>query len=335
MGMPNGGPGFTVSHRWAAGEAAAALPDDILEASSESGVSETVTSASETTGATGVEKRRSTRVVRAVPIIVVGTDALGQPFRESTSTMMVDCYGCKFQSRNYAPKNSTVMVEIFHAPGWDRRVVRGRVVWVQRPRTHRENYQIAIELEVAGNVWGVSPPPADWFAHPDDQAPAPIEVSDPGPIDAAGYVQSEPEKDSLCEENLAAESYQSVDDGHSASSDFGEKEPTGGQSEIERVPEEFTFTREHLDGQLQEAIGRTLRTMIERAAEAAVTDLLQDVSERTIALVEAARRVSEQTAEEVDAKIRSVLDEAVKSLHIELPKPSNPKRRRKASRRDS
>jgi type IV secretory pathway VirB4 component len=112
-------------------------------------------------------------------------------------------------------------------------------------------------------------------------------------------------------------------------------EGVNGPIELEEEPEEFTFTREHLDGQLHEAIGRTLQTMIERAAEAAVRNLLQDVSERTIALVEAARRISEEAAQEVDAKIRSVLDETVKSLQIELPKPSTPKRRRSGSRRSS
>jgi hypothetical protein len=297
-------------------------------------VSETVTSASDTDGATGIEKRRSTRVVRAVPIIVVGTDPLGQPFRESTSTMVVDCYGCKFQSRNYAPKNSTVMVEIFHAPGWDRRVVRGRVVWVQRPRTHRENYQIAIELEVPGNVWGVSPPPADWFAHTEDQAPTPIEVSDPGPLDGSGDLPTETNQNELGEAAVVEECLCVPNESLSPRATPPEQ-GIGDAIEPEDEPEEFTFTREHLDGQLHEAIGRTLQTMIERAAEAAVRDLLQDVSERTIALVEAARRISEETAEEVDSKIRSVLDEAVKSLRIELPKPTTSKRRRKGSRRDS
>ena len=288
---------------------------------------ETVTSASETPRASGAEKRRSTRVVRAVPIIVVGTDALGQPFRESTSTMMVDCFGCKFQSQNYVPKNSMVTVEIFHAPGWDRRVIRGKVVWVQRPRTHRENYQIAIEMDVPGNVWGLSPGPADWFSHPDDIAQAPIEVLDPVSSDASRNGDGEIE-----------ESRESQREGeHTGAQDNNSGEESAIAEAIEteyREAEEITFTREHLDGELREAIGKTLRGIIEKAAEEAVRDLIQDVSDRTSALVEAARRISQETAEEVDAKLRSVLDETVKSLQIELPKSSSPKRRRKGSKRD-
>lgn len=295
-------------------------------------MSETAITASEPTAAGGVEKRRSTRLVRAVPIIVVGTDALGQPFRESTSTMMVDCYGCKFQSRNYAPKHSTVTVEIFHAPGWDRRVVHGKVVWVQRPRTHRENYQIAIALEVPGNVWGVSPPPQDWFAHPDDQAPAPIEVSDTEPLDAASLAQPETEQCPSAGPQAALEALSMPAGASTEIVESHEDGITSDAEDIQPTAEEFTFTREHLDGQIHEAIGKTLRAMIERAAEAAVQDLLEDVSERTAELVEAARRISQEAAQEVDAKLRSVLDETVKSLHLELPKPTTHKRRRKGGR---
>lgn len=276
-------------------------------------MSETATPASETPRPHGVEKRRSTRVVRAVPIIVVATDALGQTVRESTSTLVVDCYGCKFQSQSYIPKNSTITLEIFHAPGWDRRVIRGRVVWLQRPRTHREKYQIAVEMEVAGNVWGVHPCPSDWFPHPDDVAQTPIEVLDPvAPEATEAEAASEPPiSDTPAEEAIAA--------------------PDEIESESEE--EEITFTREQLDGELRETIGKTLRSMIEKAAQNAVRDLVEDVSDRTSEIVEAARRISQETAEDVDAKLRSVLDEAVKSLEIEIPKSLAPKRKRKGHKR--
>lgn len=278
-------------------------------------MSETATTASETPSSGGAEKRRSTRVVRAVPIIVVGTDALGQTFRESTSTIVVDCYGCKFHSENYIPKHSSVTVEIFHAPGWDRRVIRGRVVWLQRPRSHREKYQVAIEMEVPGNVWGVSPPPSDWFPHPNDIAQAPIEVLDPGPPDAGNQLGEGIEREIEIEIP-----------GDPANSASAELKP----SQLSE-PEEITFTREQLDGELRDAIGKTLHSIIEKAAQEAVRDLVEDVAERSSEIVEAARRISQQTAEEVDAKLRSALDEAVKSLDIQIPKSLAPKQRRRKS----
>ena len=53
----------------------------------------------------GTQKRRSTRIVQAVPLTVTGVDALGQPFKERTTTVMVNCHGCKYQSKHYVPKN--------------------------------------------------------------------------------------------------------------------------------------------------------------------------------------------------------------------------------------
>lgn len=249
----------------------------------------------------GAEKRRSTRVVRAVPITVVGTDALGQMFHERTTTVVVDCYGCKYESKNYAPKDSIIELEI---PPLDSlrpaRTARGRVVWVQRPRSHREQYQVALELEVAGNIWGVSPAPQDWFAHPDDhQVVAAPDVIEPQ-LPPAPETQQEPEVEIL-----------------------------------ETVAEEVTFTRQHLDGQIQDAIARTVRAMAEQVAEAAARDIVQEISERTAAIMEEVRKVSDSAAEELDTKIRQLLDEAVSSYQIELPRPQASRRRRRGSRRDT
>ncbi|MGA7916213.1 MAG: hypothetical protein WCA00_13315 [Candidatus Acidiferrales bacterium] len=109
----------------------------------------------------GTQKRRSTRIVQAVPITVTGTDALGQPFKERTTTVMVNCHGCKYQSKHYVPKNSMVKLDIPRPEGGPFST-QGRVVWVQRPRTVRELFQIGLEFEAPGNVWGIAFPPEDW-----------------------------------------------------------------------------------------------------------------------------------------------------------------------------
>ena len=63
----------------------------------------------------------------------------------------------------------------------DPRTVRARVTWIQRPRTVRELFQIGVELEVPGNVWGIAFPPGDWFPFPEAasnlEIPAPFESS--------------------------------------------------------------------------------------------------------------------------------------------------------------
>ncbi len=115
-----------------------------------------------------LRKRRSSRIVQAVPLTVTGVDALGRPFQERTSTLIINCHGCRYQSKHYVLKNMWVTLEVPHPDaGREARVVRGRVTWIQRPRTVRELFQIGIELEIPGNIWGIAFPPADWFPAPE------------------------------------------------------------------------------------------------------------------------------------------------------------------------
>src|SRR6202162_4362360 len=118
-----------------------------------------------------LRKRRSTRIVQAVPIAVTGVDAIGRPFTEHTSTLIINCHGCRYQSKHYVLKNMWVKLEIPHPDSAQpARVVRGRVAWIQRPRTVRQLFQVALELETPGNVWGIAFPPEDWFAFPNVEA---------------------------------------------------------------------------------------------------------------------------------------------------------------------
>src|SRR5690242_15730547 len=115
-----------------------------------------------------LRKRRSTRIVQAVPLGVTGVDALGRPFVERTSSLIINCHGCRYQSKHYVLKNMWVTMEIPHAEtGQPPRTVRGRVAWIQRPRTVRQLFQVALELEISGNVWGIGFPPEDWTAFPE------------------------------------------------------------------------------------------------------------------------------------------------------------------------
>lgn len=115
-----------------------------------------------------LRKRRSTRIMQAVPLAVSGVDALGRPFTEHTSTLIINCHGCRYQSKHYVLKNMWVTLEVPHPEaGHVPRTVRGRVAWIQRPRTVRQLFQVALELETPGNAWGIAFPPSDWFAVPD------------------------------------------------------------------------------------------------------------------------------------------------------------------------
>src|SRR5467141_221180 len=129
-------------------------------------------------------KRRTTRIVQAVPLTVAGVDALGRPFQERTSTLIINCHGCRYQSKHYVLKNMWVTLEIPHPEtGREPRSVRAKVSWIQRPRTVRELFQVGVELEVTGNIWGIAFPPADWFLFPESTAlpVTPAEEESTGP----------------------------------------------------------------------------------------------------------------------------------------------------------
>ena len=114
------------------------------------------------------QKRRSTRLQQAVPLTVSGVDALGRSFQERTSTVVVNCHGCRYQSKHYVLKNTWVTLEVPRSePGEPPRVARARVTWIQRPRTVRDLFQIGVELEVPGNLWGTAFSEPDWFPFPD------------------------------------------------------------------------------------------------------------------------------------------------------------------------
>ncbi len=108
--------------------------------------------------------RRSTRLVRAVPMRVTGLDLLGQPFWERTATLVVNSHGCQFPSKQKLKKNSWVTLGVTdHQANRLLHSVQARVVCVQPPEARQGFFHIAVELEVPGNVWGVTLPPGDWL----------------------------------------------------------------------------------------------------------------------------------------------------------------------------
>jgi hypothetical protein len=107
-----------------------------------------------------LQRRRSERISKSLPLIVRGIDLLGQPFEERTSTVTLNLHGCRYVSKHHLPKNTWVTLEVPQEPR--RRHVRARVAWIQRPHSVREFFQIAVELESPANIWNVTYPPTSW-----------------------------------------------------------------------------------------------------------------------------------------------------------------------------
>lgn len=275
------------------------------------------------------QKRRSTRIIQAVPITVIGTDALGQPFKERTSTLVINSHGCRYQSKHYVLKNRWVTFEI-PSPhqGEEPRRVRGRVISIQRPRTVRELFQIGAELEVPGNVWGIAFPPLDWFQYEESETPA-AEIPAPSaelelvPQPAEGKVRPVGTMDT--EEAAAALSRQMARLMAEARTEIAHAVREAAAS---AVPAEAHRVMERLSDQLQAAAGRAVDDVIsprlvqgteraleriEHAGEARTAELDRLLQTR---LEESIRQAAEQMTDklgELAAQVRSEFSQQVQA----------------------
>jgi len=124
-------------------------------------------------------KRRSSRIDKAIPLAVNGLDVSRAPYREEVTTLTVSCHGCSYQMKHEVHPGDIVVLDLGrHASGSVEPSSRARVKWIQKLRTvNGQVFDVAVELEKAGNIWGVASPPADWFPVQDGRVPEP---SNPG-----------------------------------------------------------------------------------------------------------------------------------------------------------
>ena len=339
----------------------------------------------------GTQKRRSTRIVQAVPITVTGTDALGQPFKERTTTVMVNCHGCKYQSKHYVPKNSMVTLDIPRPEGGPFHT-QGRVVWVQRPRTVRELFQIGLEFEVPGNFWGIAFPPEDWASGVDiptgdltgmlevattaepvagispqplppigpppiptpttpekrieappfqipvtpPAKPVPVNVPTAPPVMTAKpaapaappvippaassvpaasssadnkiHVVPAPPAAVVTADTQAALAKQMARMVADAKESLDKTLRRGAE---EAITEEMTVVRQQLDAQLHDTVEKAIKVSMDRVSESAVKKVVQQAADRTKEIVDEARKASENSASQLDEKVRNAVQQAV------------------------
>jgi hypothetical protein len=111
----------------------------------------------------GIDARRSTRLERVIPLIIMGKDKLGELSEETTSAVSLNLHGCRFSSRHDYPVETWVNLQVTEPSGEVKSPpVRAKVRSVRVPKTPLELYQVGVELEAPGNVWGIPAPPEDW-----------------------------------------------------------------------------------------------------------------------------------------------------------------------------
>jgi hypothetical protein len=119
--------------------------------------------------------RRSTRIERSVPLIVLGQNQLGEPFMERTASITVSNHGCRYPSRHdYGVGTSVTLQLVGSIVGSEKpQTVRAMVRSVHPPASLRELQQVGVELETPGNVWGIVPAPTDWTSIVETKASTP------------------------------------------------------------------------------------------------------------------------------------------------------------------
>src|SRR5215472_12893561 len=112
-------------------------------------------------------------------LAVQSVDASRAPYREEVTTGSISCHGCTYKMRREPRPGDIVVLDMgsgstghFGFPS------RARVKSIQRLNTPNDSrYNVGVELEVAGNIWGISSPPADWFPR---QSGNPVESASHG-----------------------------------------------------------------------------------------------------------------------------------------------------------
>jgi len=111
----------------------------------------------------GLEGRRSTRIDRNVPLVVLGQTKTGLSFQEKTSTVSFNLHGCRYPSRHEYPIGASVGLRVLQPDGETiSPVIRAFVKSVHPPASPRELFQVGVELESPANIWNLSSPPPDW-----------------------------------------------------------------------------------------------------------------------------------------------------------------------------
>jgi hypothetical protein len=108
-----------------------------------------------------MRQRRSSRISKAVMLAVKSVDASRAPYREEVTTGSISCHGCTYKMRHEPRPGEMVILDSTGHSGFPS---MARVKSIQRINTSNDpTYNVGVELEIAGNIWGISSPPADWF----------------------------------------------------------------------------------------------------------------------------------------------------------------------------
>jgi hypothetical protein len=249
--------------------------------------------------------RRSTRLDETVPVLISGTNRGGEQFQERTSVLAFNLHGCRYSSRHEYPRDSWVTLQVTGTDGPSASPVRARVCSIQSGQSARELYQVAVELEIPGNIWGVAKPPEDWqrvlgTKPPEARAaaaagPAPVAPAPAGPVGPA-LDPAAPPPAYLPRAAASAERRAEVTVFPNPPIATQDAPPATKDSPATK-PERVTFTSE----QLLQALQGKLQLAAERAVDTALTSRLDESVRQALGKIDEGWKANLRQTEEFSA----------------------------------
>lgn len=247
--------------------------------------------------------RRSTRIEKSVPLIVLGHNQMGEPFMERTVSTCLNMHGCRYPTRHDYDVGTWVTLQVVELTEEKPATVRAIVRSVQPPASLRELPQIGVELETPGNVWGIAPP-ADWLSgQQTDSSTAHV-----------GEVHAPSEESSTKNGSFAQVPIEGAPKMPEAVS-LPSQSPVAARPEAAKAPEAAQPHRVVVTpDRLISALQGKLQQEAEKAVHAAVTKQVHEVIREALKSTEDARRSSVQ---EVQTLVQRAMDSGLEEFRRE------------------
>ncbi len=248
--------------------------------------------------------RRSTRIEKSVPLIVLGQNRMGEPFMERTVSLCLNMHGCRYPSRHDYGVGTWVTLQVVELMKDKPATVRAIVRSVHPPASLRELPQIGVELETPGNVWGIALPPADWQSARETNS-----STDQFAAVHASAQESARKKESPGEIQIKREPKMTEVTSLPSPSPVAPRPPTL------KVPEAAHPLRVVVtpDGLISALQGK-LQQEAEKAVQAAATKQVNDIIREALRSIDDARRSSVQ---EVQALVQSAVNSGLEEFRRE------------------
>lgn len=237
--------------------------------------------------ALSAQTRRSTRIEKSIPLIVLGQNRQGEPFMERTVSVSLNKHGCRYSSRHDYGVGTWVTLQVVGLINSEEKPVRALVRSVHPAASSRELQQVGVELEMPSNIWGVVQPPKDWLKEGETNSLSPFARPDRLP-EEPGITRNESREVPAKSEPKKAEVASFPSPSPSVSRNPTKKKPEAS------VPQRVVVTPEGLLSAIQGKLQQEAEKAVHAAAGKEVSQALQEA----LHSIESARQSSVQRIEE-------------------------------------